>query len=255
LIENYGTRASAIAITSIEWRSLTLAYGTNVVRSDLDAGCQAILQVHCEKRIIRHTVKKIGILISGRGSNMIALADAARESRIGNAEIALVISNVEAALGLERARERGIETIFLSHKGKAREEHDRTMAAELHRRKVDLICLAGYMRLLSPWFIREFENRVLNIHPSLLPAFSGLDAQKQAIVYGVKVTGCSVHLVDEQLDHGPIVKQAAVPVQPDDTVESLSARILAEEHRIYPEAVALILSGKYRIEGRRVVEC
>jgi phosphoribosylglycinamide formyltransferase-1 len=186
---------------------------------------------------------------------MIALADAARDGRIDNAEIALVISNVENAPGLERARERGIETIFLSHKGKEREEHDRAMAAELHRRNVDLICLAGYMRLLSPWFIRKFENRVLNIHPSLLPAFPGLNAQKQAIDYGVKLTGCSVHLVDEQLDHGPIVKQAAVPVHSDDTVESLSERILAAEHRIYPEAAALILGGKYKIDGRRVVEC
>jgi phosphoribosylglycinamide formyltransferase-1 len=186
---------------------------------------------------------------------MIALADAARDGRIDNAEIALVISNLETASGLRRARERGIKSIFLNHRGKAREEHDRAMAAEIHRCKVDLICLAGYMRLLSPWFIREFENRVLNIHPSLLPAFPGLNAQKQAIDYGVKFTGCSVHLVDEELDHGPIVKQAAVPVHSDDTVESLSERILAEEHRIYPEAAALILSGKYRIEGRRVVEC
>ncbi len=186
---------------------------------------------------------------------MVALADAARDGRIPNAQISLVISNIETAAGLNRACERGIETIFLSHKGKTREEHDRTMAAELHRCKVDLICLAGYMRLLSHWFLREFENRILNIHPSLLPAFPGLDAQAQALDYGVKITGCTVHLVDEELDHGPIVKQAVVQVMPNDTVETLSERILAEEHKIYPEAAALILSGKYRIEGRRIIEC
>ena len=200
-------------------------------------------------------VKRIGILISGRGSNMVALADAAHDGRIPGAEIALVISNIETAAGLERARERGIETVFLSHQGKTREEHDRAMAQELRRRDVELICLAGYMRLLSSWFIREFETRILNIHPSLLPAFPGLNAQKQALDYGVKLTGCTVHMVDEELDHGPIVKQAVVSVLPDDTVESLAARILIEEHRIYPEAVALLVSGKYKIEGRRIVEC
>ena len=199
-------------------------------------------------------MKRIGILISGRGSNMVALAEAVSGGEIPGAEIALVISNIETAAGLERARERGIEAIFLNHKGKTREEHDRAMAAELHRRSVDLVCLAGYMRLLSPWFIREFEHRVLNIHPSLLPSFPGLDAQGQAIEYGVKASGCTVHLVDEQLDHGPIIKQAVVPVMPGDTAGSLSARILAEEHRIYPEAVALIVSGNYRIDGRRIIE-
>ena len=199
-------------------------------------------------------MKRIGILISGRGSNMVALAEAVSGGKVPGAEIALVISNIETAAGLERARERGIEAIFLNHKGKTREEHDRAMAAELHRRSVDLVCLAGYMRLLSPWFIREFEHRVLNIHPSLLPSFPGLDAQGQAIEYGVKASGCTVHLVDEQLDHGPIIKQAVVPVMPGDTAGSLSARILAEEHRIYPEAVALIVSGNYRIDGRRIIE-
>lgn len=199
-------------------------------------------------------MKRIGILISGRGSNMVALAEAVSGGEIPGAEIALVISNIETAAGLERARERGIEAIFLNHKGKTREEHDRAMAAELHRRSVDLVCLAGYMRLLSPWFIREFEHRILNIHPSLLPSFPGLDAQGQAIEYGVKASGCTVHLVDEQLDHGPIIKQAVVPVMPGDTAGSLSARILAEEHRIYPEAVALIVSGNYRIDGRRIIE-
>ena len=199
-------------------------------------------------------MKRLGILISGRGSNMVALADAAREGRIPEAAVALVISNVAAAAGLGKARERGIETVALDHRGRPREEHDRRMAEALHGRGVDLVCLAGYMRLLSPWFIREFEHRILNIHPSLLPAFPGLDAQRQALEYGVKYTGCTVHLVDEDLDHGPIVRQAAVPVLPGDTVEALSARILAEEHRIYAEAVALILGGKVMISGRRVVE-
>ncbi len=185
---------------------------------------------------------------------MLALADAARDGRIPDAEIALVISNVAAAAGLDSARERGIETIVLDHRGKTREEHDRAMAAELRRAKVDLVCLAGYVRLLSPWFTREFANRILNIHPSLLPAFPGLNAQQQALDYGVKFSGCTVHLVDEELDHGPIVKQAVVPVLPDDTEERLSARILIEEHRIYVEAAALMLSGKFRIEGRRVIE-
>jgi phosphoribosylglycinamide formyltransferase-1 len=185
---------------------------------------------------------------------MLALADAVRDGRIPNAEIALVISNIETAAGLEKARARGIETIVLKHRGRTREEHDRAMAAELHRHQVDLVCLAGYMRLLSPWFVREFEQRVLNIHPSLLPAFPGLEAQRQALEYGVKYSGCTVHFVDEELDHGPIIKQAVVPVLPDDTVETLSARILVEEHKLYAEAVALVLSGKFRIEGRRVIE-
>ncbi|MGE0132646.1 MAG: phosphoribosylglycinamide formyltransferase [Blastocatellales bacterium] len=199
-------------------------------------------------------MKRIGVLISGRGSNMLALADAARQGRIPGAEVVVVISNVATAAGLEKARERGIETVALDHRGKTREEHDRAMAAELRARDVDLVCLAGYMRLLSSWFTREFEHRVLNIHPSLLPAFPGLNAQKQAIDYGVKFSGCTVHLVDEELDHGPIIKQAVVPVLPGDTEETLSARILIEEHRIYAEAVALMLGGKFRIEGRRVIE-
>lgn len=199
-------------------------------------------------------MKQIGILISGRGSNMVALADAASEGRIPDARIGLVISNVANAPGIERARERGIETIHLDHRGKTREEHDRSLAAEFKRHHVDLICLAGYLRLLSPWFIRAFENRVLNIHPSLLPSFPGLEAQRQALEHGVKVTGCTVHLVNEALDQGPIIKQAVVPVHSGDTVETLAERILVEEHRIYPESAALILSGKYRIEGRRVIE-
>jgi phosphoribosylglycinamide formyltransferase-1 len=194
--------------------------------------------------------EKIGILISGRGSNMEALLDAARFGRLG-AQVALVISNVEAALGLEKARARGVEALFISHKGRTREEHDAQMAAELKRRDVSLVCLAGYMRLVSRALIREFEDRILNIHPSLLPAFPGLDAQRQALEHGVKITGCTVHIVDEHLDHGPIVMQRAVEVRDDDTVETLSARILEREHEIYPEAVARVLGGGFRVEGRR----
>lgn len=185
---------------------------------------------------------------------MLALAEAIRDGRIPDTAISLVAANVETAAGLERAHALGIPTFFHSHRGCTREEHDRAIAAELHRHEVDLVCLAGYMRLLSPWFIREFENRILNIHPSLLPSFPGLDAQKQALDYGVKFTGCTVHLVDEELDHGPIVKQSVVPVLAGDTVETLSARILAEEHKTYIEAVALLASGNFKIEGRRVIE-
>lgn len=195
---------------------------------------------------------KLGILISGRGSNMLALIEAAEEGKV-NAEIAVVISNTEKAAGLEKAREHGVETLVISHQGLSREEHERRVAAELKRRGVGLVCLAGYMRVLSPYFLSEFPQRVLNIHPSLLPAFPGLEAQRQALEYGVKYTGCTVHFVDEDVDHGPIIAQAVVPVFDDDTVESLSARILSQEHRIYPEAVALVVSGKYKIEGRRVL--
>lgn len=198
-------------------------------------------------------MKRIGILISGRGSNMSALAEAVTDGRIPDAQIALVISNVETAAGLDKAREHGIPTVVLDHRGKKREEHDRAMTAELNRAEVDLICLAGYLRLLSPWFIREFPQRILNIHPSLLPAFPGLGAQKQALEYGVRQSGCTVHFVDEELDHGAIIKQAVVPVLPDDTEETLSARILAEEHKAYAEAVALVLNGSFRLEGRRVI--
>jgi phosphoribosylglycinamide formyltransferase-1 len=198
-------------------------------------------------------LKQIGILISGRGSNMMAIADAVADGRIPNARIALVVSNIEWAAGLELARGRGIETLFFSHRNQNREEYDRVIAAQFQARSVDLVCLAGYMRLLSPFFIREFENRVLNIHPSLLPAFPGLEAQRQALEYGVKFTGCTVHLVDEELDHGPIIKQTVVPILPDDNLESLSQRILVEEHKLYPEAISLVLGGKYRVEGRRVV--
>jgi phosphoribosylglycinamide formyltransferase-1 len=193
---------------------------------------------------------KIGILISGRGSNMTALLDAISDGRI-DAEVAVVISNVETAAGLAVARERGVETLFISHKGRSREAHDADLIRELRARGVGLVCLAGYMRLVSASFVRAFENRILNIHPSLLPAFPGLDAQRQALAHGVKITGCTVHLVDEELDHGPIILQRAVEVRDDDTVESLSARILAEEHRAYPEAVARVLTPGFRVEGRR----
>jgi phosphoribosylglycinamide formyltransferase 1 len=199
-------------------------------------------------------MKRIGILISGRGSNMFALAAAARNGRIPDAEIALVISNVAEAGGLVKAAELGIPTLVLDHHGKTREEHDRAMAEHLRAAQVDVICLAGYMRLLSPWFTAEFHHRVLNIHPSLLPAFPGLHAARQALEYGVKFSGCTVHLVDEHLDHGPIIKQAVVPVLLDDTEDSLSARILVEEHRVYAEAVALVLSEKFKIEERRIIE-
>ncbi|MFZ4794792.1 MAG: phosphoribosylglycinamide formyltransferase [Blastocatellia bacterium] len=199
-------------------------------------------------------MKRVGIIISGRGSNMVALVDATRDGTIPTAEVAVVISNNAAAKGLDQARQRGIETVVHDHRGVSREEHDRRMAQELRQHGVDLVCLAGYMRLLSPWFIAEFESRILNVHPSLLPAFPGLDAQKQAFDYGVRATGCTVHLVDRELDHGPIVKQAVVLVDSTDTVDTLSERILAEEHRIYPEAVALMLSGKYHLVGRRFIE-
>jgi len=193
---------------------------------------------------------KIGILISGRGSNMVALLDAIRAGQI-DAEAAVVISNIESAEGLKKAQERGVETLFMNHRNRPREEHDREVVRELTRRGVSLVCLAGYMRLISPSFVRAFENRILNIHPSLLPAFPGLDAQRQALEHGVKITGCTVHIVDEELDHGAIVMQKSVEVFDTDTVASLSARILEQEHRIYPAAVARVLSPGFTVEGRR----
>lgn len=193
---------------------------------------------------------KVGILISGRGSNMVSLLEAMRDGRL-EAEPAVVISNIESAEGLEKAQGFGVETLCVSHKGRTREEHDALMVKELRRRGVSLVCLAGYMRLISPYFVREFRNRVLNIHPSLLPAFPGLDAQRQALEHGVKISGCTVHIVDEELDHGPIVMQRAVEVHDDDTVETLSARILAQEHQVYAEAVARVLDERFRVEGRR----
>jgi phosphoribosylglycinamide formyltransferase-1 len=197
-------------------------------------------------------VKRLGILISGRGSNFEAIADSVAAGRI-EAEIAVVISNRPAAHGLDAARGRGLPAACIPSKGLDRLVYDGMLVEELKRRQVDLVCLAGYMRLLSAGFVREFPGRVLNIHPSLLPAFPGLDAQHQALEHGVKITGCTVHFVDEYLDAGPIILQAAVPVLGDDTVDTLSARILTEEHRIYSEAIRMVLSGNLRIEGRRVL--
>ncbi len=197
--------------------------------------------------------KRIGVLLSGRGSNFEALADSVSSSRIPNAEISVVISHREGAPGIERARARGIDGRVIPSKGLDREAYDRQVVAVLHEKKIDLVCLAGYMRLLSSYFVQAFRDRILNIHPSLLPAFPGLEAQRQALEHGVKFAGCTVHFVDENLDAGPIILQAAVPVRDDDTGDSLSARILAEEHRIYSEAVRIILEGRYRIEGRRVI--
>jgi phosphoribosylglycinamide formyltransferase-1 len=196
---------------------------------------------------------RIGVLLSGRGSNFVALADGIAAGRIPGAEIALVICNREGAPGLALAEARGIKTKAIPSKGLAREEYDRLAVEELRKANVDIICLAGFMRLLSPYFVAAYPQRILNIHPSLLPSFPGLEAQRQALEYGVKFTGCTVHLVDENLDAGPILGQAIVPIRDEDTEESLSARILDEEHRIYTEAVRLIVSGKYRIEGRRVI--
>jgi len=196
--------------------------------------------------------KRLGILISGRGSNLLAIADGIAHHRL-DAEIAAVISNRPDAPGIIAAQERGLYALTMPSKSLDREAYDRQLTDELHKNRVDLVCLAGYMRILSGHFIREFHQRILNIHPSLLPAFPGLDAQHQALEHGVKFSGCTVHFVEEGLDSGPIVSQAVVPVLAGDTAESLSARILKEEHRIYPEAIGLVLSGQYRIEGRRVI--
>ena len=197
-------------------------------------------------------MKKLGILLSGRGSNFEAIARNVQAGKIP-AEIAVVISNKQEALGLVRAREMGLETRFIPSKGKEREAFDREVVAVLREFQVDLVCLAGFMRILSPYFVREFPRRILNIHPALLPSFPGEDAQRQALEHGVKFTGCTVHLVDEGMDTGPIVCQAVVPVQDDDTAETLAARILQEEHRIYSEAICLLLEDKVRFEGRRVL--
>jgi phosphoribosylglycinamide formyltransferase-1 len=194
---------------------------------------------------------RIAVLISGRGSNLQAIIDATRDGRL-DATVAVVISNRADAFGLERARAAGIETLVLDHRGyQSRTEYDAAVVAALRERDVALVCLAGFMRLLSPLFVEAFPNRILNIHPALLPAFPGLHAQKQALEHGVKVSGATVHLVDANLDAGPIVLQAAVPVLDDDTEDTLAARILVEEHRLYPEAIRLVLEGGWRIEGRR----
>jgi phosphoribosylglycinamide formyltransferase-1 len=197
--------------------------------------------------------KRLGILLSGRGSNFLAIARSIREGRLPAAEIAIVISNVADAPGLGAARELGLPSASFVSKGRKRSEHDADVAASLREHNVDLVLLAGYMRLLSPEFIAAFPNRILNIHPSLLPAFPGLDAQTQAFDYGCKIAGCTVHFVDEHLDHGVIVLQRAIPVLESDDAHALAGRILAEEHIAYTEAIARVLSGKYHIEGRRYV--
>jgi phosphoribosylglycinamide formyltransferase-1 len=197
--------------------------------------------------------KRIAVLLSGRGSNFEALADSVAAGRIPNAEIALVVSNREGAQGIDKARARGIETSIIPSKGLEREAYDRLVVAALKENNVDLVCLAGYMRLLSAYFVAAFPGRILNIHPSLLPAFPGLESQRQALEHGAKFSGCTVHFVDENLDAGPIILQAAVPIRDSDTESTLSERVLQEEHRIYSEAVRIVLEGRYRIEGRRVL--
>jgi len=197
--------------------------------------------------------KRIAVLLSGRGSNFEALAESIAAGRLPNTQIAVVISNREGAPGIDRAKTRGIPTRVIPSKGLEREIYDRQVATVLDAQRVDLICLAGYMRLLSPYFVAKFPHRILNIHPSLLPSFPGLEAQRQALEYGVKFAGCTVHFVDENLDAGPIVLQSVVPVKDDDTEAALSERILKEEHRIYSEAVRIVLEGKYKISGRRVL--
>ncbi len=198
-------------------------------------------------------MKNLGILLSGRGTNFLAIAESVRQGRIP-ARIAVVISNRAEAPGIARAREMGLDARVIPSKGRQREEHDAEVVAVLKEKQVDLVCLAGYMRLLSPLFIRAFPNRILNIHPSLLPAFPGLEAQKQAIEYGAKVSGCTVHLVDEHLDHGPILVQKVVPVLEDDDEHTLAGRILEQEHLAYTEAINMVLSGNYEVVGRRVRE-
>jgi phosphoribosylglycinamide formyltransferase-1 len=198
-------------------------------------------------------MKNLGILLSGRGSNFEAIAKNVAEGRIPNARISVVISNRADAGGIVTAQRLGLTSLVISSKGKDREAHDREVVAGLQQHKVDLVCLAGYMRLLSPWFVRQFPHRILNIHPSLLPAFPGLEAQEQAFAYGVKVTGCTVHFVDEELDHGPIIVQRTVPVLDTDDEHSLAARILEQEHSAYSEAINLALEGKFEIVGRRLI--
>jgi phosphoribosylglycinamide formyltransferase-1 len=198
-------------------------------------------------------MKNLGILLSGRGSNFEAIAKSVASGKIPNARIAVVISNKSDAGGIATAKRVGLETLVIPSKGKPREDHDREMVAALQNHKVDLICLAGYMRLLSPWFVQQFPQRILNIHPSLLPAFPGLEAQEQAFAYGVKVTGCTVHFVDEELDHGAIIVQKTVLVLDTDDEHTLAARILEQEHAAYSEAIQIVLEENFEIVGRRLV--
>jgi len=197
--------------------------------------------------------KHIGVLLSGRGSNFEALADSVASGRIPNADISIVISNRDDAPGIAKARARGLDARIIPSKGLERETYDRQVVAALREKQVDLVCLAGYMRLLSPYFVREFPEKILNIHPSLLPAFPGLEPHRQAIEHGAKFSGATVHFVDENLDAGPIILQAVVPIEDSDTPDTLAARVLKEEHRIYTEAVNIVLEGRYRIVGRRVL--
>ncbi|MGB2606437.1 MAG: phosphoribosylglycinamide formyltransferase [Candidatus Sulfotelmatobacter sp.] len=199
-------------------------------------------------------MKSLGILLSGRGSNFVAIANSIDTGRIADARIAVVISNKEDAPGIVTARQRGLNTLVIPSKGRSREEHDREVVAALKQNDVDLVCLAGYMRLLSPWFVQQFPRRILNIHPSLLPAFPGLEAQEQAFAYGAKVSGCTVHFVDEELDHGAIIVQKTVPVLESDDEHTLAARILEQEHIAYTEAINIVLKGNYEIVGRRLVK-
>src|SRR5215467_4867155 len=198
-------------------------------------------------------MKNLGILLSGRGSNFIAIADSVAAGRIPDARISIVISNRSDAPGIETARQRGLNAVVIPSKGKDRETHDHEIVAALKEHQVDLVCLAGYMRLLSPWFVQQFPRRILNIHPSLLPSFPGLEAQQQAFAYGVKVSGCTVHFVDEELDHGAIIVQKSVPVVDGDDEHSLAARNLEQEHIAYSEAINVALEGKYELVGRRFV--
>lgn len=198
--------------------------------------------------------KRLGVLLSGRGSNFEALADSVAAGRIPDAQVAVVIANREGAQGIDRATARGIPTLILPSRGLEREAYDRQVVAALRENKVDLVCLAGYMRLLSPYFVQSFPQRILNIHPSLLPSFPGLESQRQALEYGVKFAGCTVHFVDENLDAGPIILQSVVPVLDSDTEDTLSEKILREEHRIYSQAVKIVLEGRFKIEGRRVIQ-
>jgi phosphoribosylglycinamide formyltransferase-1 len=195
----------------------------------------------------------LGILLSGRGSNFVAIAESIEAGRIAEARIAVVISNKADAPGIATARQHGLNALVIPSKGKAREEHDREIVAALKQNNVDLVCLAGYLRLLSPWFVQQFPRRILNIHPSLLPAFPGLEAQEQAFAYGVKVSGCTVHFVDEELDHGAIIVQKTVPVLDSDDEHSLAGRILEQEHIAYKEAINIVLGGKYEVKGRRLL--
>jgi len=198
-------------------------------------------------------MKHLGILLSGRGSNFEAIAKNVAAGRIPDARIAVVISNRTDARGIETARSLGLTALVIPSQGKDRAEHDREVVAALHKHQVDLVCLAGYMRLLSPWFVQQFPRRILNIHPSLLPAFPGLEAQEQAFAYGVRVSGCTVHFVDEELDHGPIIVQKAVPVLDSDDEHTLAARILEQEHIAYSEAIRIVLEGRFEIAGRKLV--